>query len=332
MPRLLSRAPLKSGGFTLIELLVVIAIIAILIGLLLPAIQKVREAAARVACQNNLKQIGIALHHHEESRGMLPHGNQGWAPYTDIDDTNGTNWAIEILPFIEQGALFQRYDRNVPNTHPNNAFVRAAYVKTYSCPWDPNGEDLRTPETGPGTALQYRCGSYRAMSGSNNGPSLGWYDLVIQSGNSGTYQMTKAMKGPLHVDRSSLTELFAAESLGAMPDGTANTILAGERYNRKGGNDFAITQQRTTLWAYTYGSYNTSSGFADPAVLRGFFYDDYVGTPLENALKRSWGGAHLGVVNFVFCDGSVRGLSQNTDVNVFKGMATINGGEVFGGF
>jgi prepilin-type N-terminal cleavage/methylation domain-containing protein len=133
MTRLLPRAPMKSAGFTLIELLVVIAIIAILIGLLLPAVQKVREAAARVACQNNLKQIGIALHHHEESRGKLPHGNQGWAPYNDIDHTNGANWAIEILPFIEQGALYQRYDRSAPNTHSNNAFVRTAFVKPYSC-------------------------------------------------------------------------------------------------------------------------------------------------------------------------------------------------------
>jgi prepilin-type processing-associated H-X9-DG protein len=170
------------------------------------------------------------------------------------------------------------------------------------------------------------------MVGSNNGPTLGWYDLVVQSGNNNTWQMTKAMRGPMHVDRSSLTELFPTVTLNAIPDGTMNTILAGERYNRKDGNTHAITRNRTTLWAYSYGSYNTSSGYANPAVLQGYFYDNYVNTALENALKRSWGGAHIGIVNFVFCDGSVRPLSQNIDVNIFKGLATINGGEVFGGF
>jgi prepilin-type N-terminal cleavage/methylation domain-containing protein/prepilin-type processing-associated H-X9-DG protein len=319
-------------AFTLIELLVVIAIIAILIGLLLPAVQKVREAAARIACQNNLKQIGLALHAHDSSRAKLPYGNRGWAPYASIDDTNGTNWAIEILPYLEQDALYQRYDQSVPNTHPNNNFVRRAFVKTYTCPWDPNEGGSNSPETGPGSGLTYRYGSYRAMSGSNNGPTLGWYDLVVQSGNNSSWGMTKAMRGPLHVDRSSQSELFPAESIGAIPDGTSATILAGERYHRAAGNTHAITPQRNTYWAYTYGSYNTSSGFANPGVLRGFYYDNYVGTPLENAMKRSWGSAHTGIVNFVFCDGSVRPLTLNTDVNIFMRMSTVNGGEFFPDF
>src|SRR5262245_7464577 len=103
----------RSGrrAFTLIELLVVIAIIAVLIGLLLPAVQKVREAASRAKCQNNLKQIGLGLHNYESSRGKLPYGNTCFAPYTSINDTNGTSWAVEILPYIEQDALFRKYDR-----------------------------------------------------------------------------------------------------------------------------------------------------------------------------------------------------------------------------
>src|SRR5215213_10324426 len=144
------------AAFPLIALFVVIAIIAILIGLLLPAVQKVREAAARAACSNNLKQIGLALHNHQDARGSLPFGNVVRPPYSAVEDTNGTSWAIEILPYIEQDALFRRYDPAVGTEHVNNQGFRETFVKSYSCPSDPNGTALGTPETGPGSGVQYR--------------------------------------------------------------------------------------------------------------------------------------------------------------------------------
>src|SRR5438034_8697226 len=112
-----ARSRSRSAGFTLIELLVVIAIIAILIALLVPAVQKVREAAARSSCQNNLRQIGLAMHMYQDTAKVLP---KGWVTSnTGVAPNPGWSWAIIIFPYIEQGALFS-------NLNPDLA-TRAAH-------------------------------------------------------------------------------------------------------------------------------------------------------------------------------------------------------------
>src|SRR5262245_49001433 len=129
-------------GFTLIELLVVIAIIAILLGLLLPAVQKVREAASRLRCKNHLKQIGLALHNYE---GREAHFPPGYTSSSANSDGTGPSWgwAAYILPDLEQDNLFRRIDFNRPMTDPVHDSVRVAAVPFLRCPSDPRQDPIR---------------------------------------------------------------------------------------------------------------------------------------------------------------------------------------------
>jgi prepilin-type N-terminal cleavage/methylation domain-containing protein/prepilin-type processing-associated H-X9-DG protein len=123
-------------GFTLVELLVVIAIIGLLIGLLLPAVQKVREAAARTTCQNNLKQIGLALHSHHDRMGRFPHGYTAKVSPAGTDLGPGWGWAAHLLDDLEQGNLTRRIDPARPIAHTVNGFARQQSVKAFLCPSD----------------------------------------------------------------------------------------------------------------------------------------------------------------------------------------------------
>jgi prepilin-type N-terminal cleavage/methylation domain-containing protein/prepilin-type processing-associated H-X9-DG protein len=225
-------------GFTLIELLVVIAIIAILIGLLVPAVQKVREAAARIQCSNNLKQIGLALHNYEGNFHQLPPGSRiPWYPggvdqddFLDFTKPFGPNWAVILLPFIEQDNLYNQANvigypgvAITVGTPPANAnqnwrSLRNVEIKTYLCPSDANNRQHYNDPSGGPPEKDWARGNY--------GATAGWEDYDhVANGNSKTTTQAGVMKG--FVASPMMSANYGAR-FAEVTDGLSNTIMVGE--------------------------------------------------------------------------------------------------------
>jgi prepilin-type N-terminal cleavage/methylation domain-containing protein len=324
------RCSLQSG-FTLVELLVVIAIIGVLVALLLPAVQSARQAARRMSCTSNLRQIGIALHNFHDVNGTFPPG--GITNGACCGTQSGPTWTIFILPYMEQQALYDRYDQTAANEHANNVFVRTQFVKSYSCPDDPFIKKTLVPASGPGNTagLQYMTGSYRAMAGVTDG--LGWFDAecgrIYPLSQRGPLHSMSDPKYPTPYPNGYTAPPYGRERIANITDGTSNTIMVGEYYTIPKGSN----QTRTTFWAYTYTSFNQSEVVLPPQT-RQLFADfdrcvnacpNCVGT--TNPCKRGWGSNHPNVINFIMADDSVRALSTNIDMLQFAAMGTIEGGE-----
>jgi prepilin-type N-terminal cleavage/methylation domain-containing protein/prepilin-type processing-associated H-X9-DG protein len=254
----------RRRAFTLIELLVVIAIIGVLIGLLLPAVQKVREAANRMSCTNNLKQIGLAAHNYHDSRGRLPPAvvmtygikddpttnGSGLETTLDISEPFGPNWAVFLLPYLEQQNL---YDPANVNAYPGGGAVwkpgvdpatlpfdrtwreiRGTVVKTYLCPSDPNNQVLYNDPSGVDCPAEtgWARGNYAAEAGftdydhtvgGNNTPESKPFGDPIYNGlfDDGIHKVNWMSKGPVMA-------INFGSKLTDITDGTSNTVMFNE--------------------------------------------------------------------------------------------------------
>jgi len=301
-------------GFTLIELLVVIAIIAILIALLVPAVQKVREAAARTQCTNNLKQIGLAIHNYENANKKFPAGT---------DPVSGASAIVQLLPYFEQASLFTLWDLSKPvqsgTNDPKATYHEVAFLL---CPSDPSA----------GKVLQYGRCNYMANLGSNgwlantdgatggpffSGSKVRITDILDGTSNTAMFAETKrgnypAANPPLDCSYNntwtspSASDLNPPASCNTNGTGTSTLKYSGLEYFRGG---LLITAYYTHTVPPNYTSYDCTNSSFDSG----------------HHAARSY---HSGGVNVVFCDGSVHWVSDSISMTVWRNLGTRAGGEV----
>lgn len=300
--------PRSRHAFTLIELLVVIAIIAILLGLLLPAVQKVREAAARIQCQNNLKQMGLACHGYHDAQKSLPPGYLATAPYSDgaTDTAPGWGWGAFLLPHLEQDNLYRQLDFSRP---VQNSPAIQTLVKVYLCPADmpPPAAFAITDATGATVALAAPS-SYAATVGPDAS------DVADATGLGVFYRNS----------RTRLTDIT---------DGTSQTAMIGDRSWVDSQGIWAGAPSGAVLRPGERNPWRSATAPAPAFVL---VHNNWINikTDSDGGLD-DFSGYHGNGINVLFADGSVHFIHSITadgaEHRAFEALGTRAGGEVIQG-
>jgi prepilin-type N-terminal cleavage/methylation domain-containing protein/prepilin-type processing-associated H-X9-DG protein len=291
-----------SRGFTLVELLVVIAIIGILVGLLLPAVQSAREAARRMSCSNNVKQIGLAMHNYESALRLFPPGSIR---------SNFISGFASILPYLEQGNLYLQYDFSRYYTDPYNVQVSRQKIATYICP----SMDFRreVPElrlSASGSPLEVGSGSSYLL-------------------NEGTNQYMKnadGLFGPIWGGEYTNKQV----KMGEIIDGTSNTITVGETTYNFPKYTWSPSTPHGLGGTPRWGTARWIVGY--PRVGLGttrFPLNNFTAVGSTGSIG-GYTSMHPGGLHFGFADGSARFLSQNVDVVTLSAISTRASGEVVG--
>jgi prepilin-type N-terminal cleavage/methylation domain-containing protein len=307
----------RRRGFTLIELLVVIAIIAILIGLLLPAVQKIREAANRMKCANNLKQIGLGLHNYQSQNGFFPPGavtNQTGTSAAAIRAIETRNklgittpsfhsWTPFLLPYIEQDNLFRQYNINADWSSAANQSVRETPLAIMVCPSTPGGSNRFNVKS---NGVRAAAGDYAP----NNS-----YDTDLQG--LGLVDVAVNPDGVLEVN--------LAWSVAEIRDGTSNTSViaecAGRPHEYQAGRLAIVNGQTDGGWADRDNEYITHGYTANGLTVNGPCHTNCT----NNNEVYSF---HSGGAMHVFADGSVHFIKQSMDIRLFVKLITRSGDDV----
>ncbi|NOY29952.1 MAG: DUF1559 domain-containing protein [Planctomycetes bacterium] len=316
----------KTRGFTLVELLVVIAIIGVLVALLLPAVQAAREAARRMQCVNNLKQIGLAMHGYHATHGVLPGGS---AIFTPNPVEREKFWSVAIFPYMELQNIYDQLDLSVAFGHLNNEQLVTQVITSYVCPSDPAASDPILEDrftgsiystAGPSRALGMwypasigptepdGCDLCPAGMQSSDITSPNW---CCQASNWGT---TALWGYPVGSSVGMFGRYAQSFKFSQVTDGSSNTIMNGETL--PGHSVFNSTYTPGTAVGYTTVPINT-------------MIQDF-GMPIDWWLTGGFKSMHPGGANFLLGDGSVHFLNETIDHQLYSALGTRAGEDAIG--